>query len=242
METTHRLSSFEYKVIKKNIKNITIKINEQGEVYIIAPLNVSYPSIEKIVENKMGWIQENVKITKNRIYTMKSTGLLDGKKLLWMGNLLKIEVRQADIKKCYVEIAEDKIIVYGKAVLLKNEENIKKSICEFYKQRARVIFRERVDIYYKNLNVYPQKITIRCQKTRWGSCSSNGNINLNYKILMAPMEIIDYVVVHELCHLVHMDHSRDYWKLVESIIPQYKNRRKWLKCNGYMLNFPKKYI
>ncbi len=238
METTHGFSSFEYKVIKKDIKNITIRINEKGEVYVIAPLNVSYPSIEEIVKNKIGWIQESVKIAKTRIYKMKSLGLLDGRKLLWMGNLLKIEVQQADIKKCYVEIVEDKIIVYGRDVLLKNEENIKKSICEFYRQKAKIIFRKRVDIYRKNLNVYPKKITIRCQKTRWGSCSSDGNINFNYKILMAPVEIIDYVVVHELCHLVHMNHSKDYWRLVESIIPQYKSRRKWLKCNGYMLNFP----
>ncbi|HID0886867.1 TPA: M48 family metallopeptidase, partial [Clostridium botulinum] len=89
--------------------------------------------------------------------------------------------------------------------------------------------------YSNILKVAPKNIVIKNQKTLWGSCSSKGNINYNYKIVMAPLKILDYIVVHELCHLVHMNHSKDFWQLVESIIPDFKERRNWLKENGYKL-------
>lgn len=81
------------------------------------------------------------------------------------------------------------------------------------------------------------RITIRMQKTRWGSCSSKGNLNFNALLMLMPDEIIDYVVVHELCHLLEMNHSKRFWNLVESILPDYRERRKWLKENGdkYMM-------
>jgi len=85
------------------------------------------------------------------------------------------------------------------------------------------------------IGVCPRKLTVREQKTRWGSCSSKGNISLNWKLVMAPMEVIDYVIVHELCHMKEMNHSKNYWNIVKSIIPDFELRRKWLKDNGHRL-------
>ncbi|MDF2674900.1 MAG: hypothetical protein K0R09_3168, partial [Clostridiales bacterium] len=76
---------------------------------------------------------------------------------------------------------------------------------------------------------------VKEQKTLWGSCSSKDNINFNWKLIMAPQAVLDYIVVHELCHLKHRDHSKNYWNLVEQIIPDHKEKRKWLKENGRSL-------
>lgn len=90
----------------------------------------------------------------------------------------------------------------------------------------------RVEYYSKILNVTYGKITIRNQKSRWGSCSSKGNLNFNCLLMLTPTEVLDYVIVHELCHRKEMNHSARFWAEVEKIIPDYKNHKKWLKEHG----------
>lgn len=90
----------------------------------------------------------------------------------------------------------------------------------------------RVYHYEKIMNLSANRITVKNQKTRWGSCSSKKNLNFNYKLAYMPQEILDYVVVHELAHLRHMNHSREFWALVEQYLPDYRQRRNWLKEHG----------
>lgn len=91
---------------------------------------------------------------------------------------------------------------------------------------------ERVAFFAPQVNVTYGRITIRNQKSRWGSCSAKGNLNFNCLLMLAPPEVLDYVVVHELCHRLEMNHSARFWQEVERVIPDYKTRRKWLKENG----------
>ena len=104
-----------------------------------------------------------------------------------------------------------------------------------HKKYARKIFESRVAYFHQFTGGNYTSITIRDQKTRWGSCSGRGTLSFNWRLILAPPEILDYVVVHELCHLTHMDHSKDFWNMVGSIIPDYKIRKKWLKENGHTL-------
>lgn len=94
---------------------------------------------------------------------------------------------------------------------------------------------KRVSYFAKQIDVTYGKITIRNQKTRWGSCSSKGNLNFNCQLMLAPPEIIDYVVVHELCHRKEMNHSKNFWREVEKILPDYKKSVLWLKNEGSMI-------
>ena len=100
------------------------------------------------------------------------------------------------------------------------------------RQQARKRLTERTDYYKTILGVNYKRIRIADQKTRWGSCSSTGTISYNWHLVLLPDAILDYVVVHELCHLRQMNHSKDFWKLVEGMLPDYQSRRKWLKDNG----------
>lgn len=95
---------------------------------------------------------------------------------------------------------------------------------------------ERAAYYAEIIGVTYGKITIREQKSRWGSCSSRGNLNFNWKLVLAPPEVLDYVVVHELCHRLQMNHSPEFWNEVERVLPDYQKRRKWLKENGWLLD------
>ena len=98
--------------------------------------------------------------------------------------------------------------------------------------RACEVISKRVEYYAPIVGVDYGKITIRNQKTRWGSCSSKGNLNFNVALMRAPLEVLDYVVVHELCHRIYLNHSKDFWNEVARVIPEYKEHEKWLKTNG----------
>lgn len=94
---------------------------------------------------------------------------------------------------------------------------------------------KRVEKYAELLGVTVCRVTVRCQKTRWGSCSSKGNLNFNCLLMLCPAEVRDYVVAHELCHRIEMNHSPRFWEKVEYVVPDYKERRKWLKENEHII-------
>lgn len=111
-------------------------------------------------------------------------------------------------------------------------ENLEKR----YRNAARRQFVNRVACYHRITGGNYTSITIRDQKTRWGSCSSRGTLSFNYRLIFAPPVILDYVVVHELCHLTHMNHSSDFWDMVASVMPEYRTYRKWLRDHGQELS------
>ena len=132
-------------------------------------------------------------------------------------------------------------------ILKKKEEKIKKTKERFeaeptekltrekviaLAEEALKVIPERVEYFAKVIGVTYGKITVRNQKTRWGSCSSKGNLNFNCLLMLAPPEVLDYVVVHELCHRKQMNHSKAFWLEVEKVLPNYKEVRKWLKEEG----------
>lgn len=141
------------------------------------------------------------------------------------------------LSEAEVLVKDDTITVYiSKGLFEENRRQaIKEVLIKWYRHRFVELVKERIDKYSLKLKVIPCKVVIKNQKTRWGSCSNKGNINLNWRLIMAPLHIIDYVVVHEMCHLKVMNHSKDFWNLVESILPNYRECREWFKVNGYRL-------
>lgn len=116
-----------------------------------------------------------------------------------------------------------------------SEHELKERLKKFYINSCKKVVADRVKIYQKALRVKPKTIEVDESKTKWGSCTSDKKITFNYRLAMAPMESIDYVVVHELCHLEHMNHDRSFWRLVGSILPDYKERQAYLSKYGSFL-------
>ena len=138
-----------------------------------------------------------------------------------------------DERKEWIERAQKKIA--NQAERLNSLTPITKDEIDSLKAAAKPIIEEKVRHFADKIGVEYGKITIRNQRTRYGSCSAKGNLNFNCLIMLMPNEIIDYVIVHELCHIKEMNHSHRFWKAVEDILPDYKERRKWLKLNGNIL-------
>lgn len=120
---------------------------------------------------------------------------------------------------------------------MKRLETLKKR----YRSAARAQLEARVAFYHPRTGGHYTSITVRDQKTRWGSCSSRGTLSFNYRLVFAPPAVLDYVVVHELCHLTHMNHSKDFWNLVAAVMPDYAVHKKWLREHGQELT-PEHYL
>ncbi|APU59302.1 M48 family metallopeptidase [Clostridium botulinum] len=219
---------FQYILKTKKRKTISIKIGKEFIIEVTAPLGTNEYTIEQVLKKEEKWIIKKIK-------KLKEVENFNG--YYYLGELYYLKIKEVKSLYFKLEVDSNKFMVYINSGILKEKREviIKDNLEKFYKEQAVKVLKERTDYYSSILKVVPKNIVIKNQKTLWGSCSSKGNINYNYKIVMAPLKILDYIVVHELCHLVHMNHSKDFWHLVESIIPDFKERRNWLKENGYKL-------
>ena len=153
-------------------------------------------------------------------------------------------MKQSEIEK-FVETKRNWIEKHLKSVsekqkLLRNTQPFTEEEIRSFVAKAKEIIPERVKFYADKIGVTYNRVSIRCQRTRWGSCSSQGNLNFNCLLVLMPDEIIDSVVVHELCHRKQMNHSAEFYAEIEKVFPDYNRCRQWLKQNGikYMSRIP----
>ena len=135
----------------------------------------------------------------------------------------------------FLESKADWIVRHLAAINLTEAEKLTQQEIRQLREKARQLVTNRVQYYAPIIGVTYNQISIRSQKTRWGSCSSKGNLSFNCLLALVPPEVLDYVVVHELCHRKELNHSRAFWTLVENVMPDYKLHRKWLSDNGNQL-------
>ena len=212
------------KIIRSKRKTLTLTINENAELIIRAPKRLSIEKIQDFINEKESWINRKKRLIENQIKDVTS----NHNKLLYLGNLFPINVEQNASKELFFT---------GEEFIANSIEpdSLSLSIKKWYKNKFKEIALPRVAYFANKHNLMVNQVRIKNQKTMWGSCSSKNNINLNYLLLMAPMGVIDYVIVHELVHTIHRNHSTDFWDSVESIMPEFQEHKRWLKKNGYKL-------
>lgn len=159
--------------------------------------------------------------------------LENGEQVSWLGEKRTLVVVREDRKRGRAKCVMDRLLLF---VPYEADYSCKRELLEkWFRKEAALTLKEKAQEFAGLLSVEFKDIHIKDQRSRWGSCSSKGNLNFNWRIVMAPEPVCDYVVIHELCHLKHMDHSSNFWHLVQTICPEYKQYRKWLKENGAML-------
>ena len=212
------------KIIRSKRKTLSLTINENAELIIRAPKRLSIEKIQDFINEKENWINRKKRLIENQIKDVTS----NHNKLLYLGNLFTINVEQNASKELFFT---------GEEFIANSIEpdSMSLSIKKWYKNKFKEIALPRVAYFANKHNLMVNQVRIKNQKTMWGSCSSKNNINLNYLLLMAPMGVIDYVIVHELVHTIHRNHSTDFWDSVESIMPEFQEHKRWLKKNGYKL-------
>jgi len=185
-----------------------IIVDPDEGVLIRSPKNVPEGKIEEIVKNKSSWLLQNLDKIKEIKPAPTPLEFMSGEKLPYLGRRYRLKVvKNHDKKKVKVKFHQGKFIVKEPADLENRREAIRNKVIAWYRERADEKIKERVDKYKDKIGVEPNIVRVKKQKKRWGSCSSKGNLNFNWKLIMAPMSIVDYIVVHELTHLVFLADS-----------------------------------
>jgi hypothetical protein len=210
-------------------------VKADNSIVVLAPLLSPTQPIIQFVETHQSWIQK--RLAQNQLRAAKRPKLMytSGDILLYLGRPYHLQLNPQSKKK-EVRLEGDTMIVHSKSTLSPTE--IKSMIEQWYKAQAHDIFIDRLGQYELKVGKSAKKFRLSNAKSRWGSCTRSGTISLRWTLIMAPVEVLDYVVVHELCHLVHMNHSPSFWKLVKTVFPDFKSKERWLKTDGIQLQLP----
>ena len=219
---------------KSKRKSLSIAIQPDGNLLVKAPFFMTDAEIVKWVKTKTGWIIRQRAKIQEQWQQNPPKQYVTGEKFLYLGEEYELEVRLSEGRAGMAGIADDKIIVFAKTA---DSTEVQKILVNWYDKQAKAVISKRVRYFAERMGESYGKITIKNQQKRWGSCSSARNLNFNRRLIMAPQEVLDYVVVHELCHLRQMNHSKEFWQEVEMVLPDYKMHKKRLETIGQLLNF-----
>ncbi|MDI6726761.1 MAG: SprT family zinc-dependent metalloprotease [Smithellaceae bacterium] len=213
-------------LVRSRRKTIALMITNDAELVVRAPLHTPLSYIKRLVLEKGDWIRKKIlEVSRRAAPTVKE--YLNGEEFLYLGGIYKLQIVQnADIGIAL----RDKLYLLER--LLPNAPEVLK---QWYKTQALNVISERVAWYGRTSELKPSSIKISDAKRRWGSCGSKGTLNFNWRLIMAPLAVVDYLVVHELVHLEHNNHSPAYWSRVRAILPDYRERVQWLRENGRLL-------
>lgn len=214
-----------YQLIRSKRKTLSLQIDKNAQLVVRAPQCLSVKKIETFIQDKSNWIEKKIQVSQENSVTKPA--YLNGEEFLYLGNHYPL-IRQT--------MPKDRLEFNGEAFKLSDDSDGANEFYRWYKSAFKTIALPRLDYYSDLYQLHYKKVRLKSQKTLWGSCSSINNINLNYLLIGAPISVIDYVIVHELSHIKHKNHSKTFWTLVESILPNYKIEKKWLKDNGYKLH------
>lgn len=214
------------KIVRSRRRTIALVITPEARLIVRAPLKVSAARIDAFVQEKQGWIRKTVAAMKQRPQAVVHR-YEEGEIFWFLGRPYPLHI--VDDGRGLVE-RTDRLVVSQTA-----QPDIRTALHRWYVAEARKEIGSRC-MYFSMMTGYsPASVRISAARRRWGSCTSTGGLNFSWRLIQAPLEIVDYVIVHELVHLRQMDHSKKFWDKVEALMPDYERRRQWLRENERLL-------
>ena len=215
------------KLVRAKRRTIALIVERDGSLTVRAPKRATLNDIHSFIHEKTDWILRSREKLKAIVAHPKKQ-YLDGESFLFLGQ--EYQLRLVPPQRPALKFDG------GFTLSTSARERGEHTFTQWYKAQALKVFSERVSHYATLHGLSPTQVKVNSAKMRWGSCTSTGTINFTWRLIMAPLEVIEYVVVHELAHLKIRNHSPRFWKLVESLCPDFKRHRKWLREHGEKLN------
>lgn len=216
-----------YTLTKSDRKTASIYIERDGQVSVLVPKTLTDDEVTRLIETKRRWIYRNLAEWQDTNATRIRRQFVSGEGFLYLGRSYRLKL---------VDEQSESLLLKGGYFYLKSDDGALQDPSEafkaFYKAKGQKRIRERVEHYSNRMGVEPAGIRIRELKNRWASCTPEGRLNFHWKCMMAPATVLDYIVVHELAHLKYLNHTRAFWNLVDRVLPDYRERKEWLRQNG----------
>ena len=214
-------------LIRSNRKTVSLIISPQGKLIVRAPKTCPISYINMIIEKRENWITQHQQKIKHRADL--NSDILNYRTVLFLGNVYRLALAD-NIKD--ITLYNDALYIPYKTP----KEKIKKNLVKWFKKQALKIGHERITYYANIMQKFPANFSTNNTKTSWGLCNNKHEIKLNWRTVMLPPKLLDYVVVHELAHLEEFNHSKRFWQIVSNVLPDTKERRAELKKGDYLLS------
>lgn len=206
---------------------------EDGAVSVVVPTELSAERIDSLLKTKRKWIIEKIALHRNQT-PASDRQFVSGEAFPYLGRNYRLKVIKSNFAP--VKLVQGRLLVSAPEGS-QQPHMIRNALVRWYKRQAMQKLTEKVDRYAARVGVKPAAIQVRSFKSRWGSCTQRGELHFNWQVMMAPNRLVDYVVVHELCHLLRHDHSPGFWKEVERVMPDYMKYKEQLKEHASFLAF-----
>jgi predicted metal-dependent hydrolase len=218
---------------RKGRRSVSIYVDPRDGLLLRTHPRFPLREVEEVLRGEEDWIRDKLRWQEDWLQNHPERHFVSGEDLPLLGENWTLELRKDASRRRARVLAEN-----GRILLeLPMGGNARHVMDNWMRRLARRLVLARVEHWSSRIGRSPRRVTLRDMSSRWGSCSSTGNLSFNWKLVMAPPEILDYIVVHELCHFVHPNHSKDFWDLVESYLPDYEAPRRWLRRKGATLYF-----
>ena len=222
------LGTFSYTLVRSRRKNLALVVSKDATLTVRAPLRVSVGHIESFVAQNTDWIRRTVERMRLR-FSSGERRYADGELFWYLGESYPLRV--SETAKHSLEFLNGEFVLSARFW-----DRAKDRLCAWYKREAKKILVARVAFFAEQHGFLYRSVRISAAQTRWGSCSGKGHINFSFRLVMAPLFVIDSVVAHELAHLAHPNHSKQFWRAVADILPDFETGRQWLKEKGHLLD------
>ncbi|AGF56799.1 hypothetical protein B0P06_004921 [Clostridium saccharoperbutylacetonicum] len=219
----------EFELTRRKRKTICIKIDEAGQVMVSAPLKISKEYILLVVKNRGSWIIAKKKEVTQRSLKRITRNFSEGNTFMYLGKEYPLKIVLQSNRKSILIKFNEKFEIYTNTM---EEEKLRSALEKWYRTETLKIVTERIAFYSSNFKDKVTEIKVKEQKRRWASCTGKNAILFNWRISMAKLDVVDYIVVHEMCHMDYRNHSKFFWNRVSEIMPNYKDKHEWLKIHG----------
>jgi predicted metal-dependent hydrolase len=211
--------------LSSSAKYVRLEINSETGLTVVIPKSYKLDRIPDLLREKGRWVLSKLAKYNQARSSMAEKELKSGDTIPYLGQDMEVVTQQIHGNADTVKLDRNKLIVGIRA----NSGRLHLALEWWYRMQAGKLIREKVDKLSAHFGVRYNRLIIRGQKTRWGSCSKKGNLSFNWKLMMVPEPVIDYVIIHEIAHLKEMNHTKKFWRLVAQQCPGWRQHKKWLK-------------